>query len=69
MTQSSKRKVKSIPMQVANDPELHRFGSLQEALAASVEPIASLIRAGDEVLQGQQMDSEAEEAASLLESA
>jgi hypothetical protein len=37
------RKIKSVPMKIANDPALWRFGSLQQAVEVANDLIAEVI--------------------------
>ena len=45
MAKRRKRRVKSIPLTIGQDPSLWRFGSLQEALEANTGILSELIRA------------------------
>lgn len=48
MAKRQRRSPKSLPMNVANDPALWRFTSLQEALETNTDLLARLIRASEE---------------------
>ena len=47
MVDGRKRKSKTIPLAIGNDPALWRYSSLQDALAANTDLIARLIRVGE----------------------
>ena len=49
MTKRQKRKPKTIPMKIGNDPSLWRYASLHDALAANTQNLAQLIRKGKEI--------------------
>ena len=51
MTKRRKRRVKSIPLTIGQDPTLWRFGSVHEALEANTRILSELIRAGQSAAQ------------------
>ena len=59
MAKRRKRRVKSIPLTIGQDPSLWRFGSLQEALEANTDLLAQLIRASQPVAQSEEAVSPA----------
>ena len=59
MAKRRKRRVKSIPLTIGQDPSLWRFGSLQEALEANTDLLAQLIRASQPVAQPEESVSPA----------
>jgi hypothetical protein len=61
MAKRRKRRVKSIPLTIGQDPSLWRFGSLQEALEANTDLLAQLIRASQPVAQSEETVSLAHE--------
>lgn len=58
MAKRRKRKPKTIPMKIGNDPSLWRYASLQEALEANTDNLARLIRAGQEAEARRQQEAE-----------
>lgn len=69
MAQRRKRKVKSIPMKIGNDPSLWRYASLQEALEDNTHLIARLIQSGAEQAQSGESKTELKPAIPELKSA
>ncbi len=69
MAQGRKRKVKSIPMKVGNDPSLWRYASLQDALKENTHLIAHLIQSGAEQAQSGENKTELKPTIPELESA
>jgi hypothetical protein len=51
MAKRRKRRVKSIPLTIGQDPSLWRFGSVHEALEANIGILSELIRASQPVDQ------------------
>lgn len=51
MAKRRKRRVKSIPLTIGQDPSLWRFGSVQEALEANTTILSELIREGQTIAQ------------------
>jgi len=49
MAKRQKRKPKTMPMKIGNDPSLWRYASIHEALAANTQNLAQLIRKGKEL--------------------
>lgn len=54
MAKRRKRRVKSIPLTIGQDPSLWRFGSLQEALEANTGLLSELIRASQPAAQSEE---------------
>jgi len=61
------QKIKSVPMQIGNDPALWRYASLQDALEANVALIAQLIRIGEEKSQSDSSNVELAESIPIEE--
>lgn len=58
MTNRRGRKSSFIRLEICDDPTLHRFDSLSEALATNVGVIARLIRAGEQQIEETESPSE-----------
>ncbi len=54
MAKRRRRRVKSIPLTIGQDPSLWRFGSLQEALEANTGILSELIRASQPIAQAEE---------------
>lgn len=67
MPKVQKRKAKSIPIKVGNDPKLWRFASLEDALRANTHLIASVICAVQEAALKSEITSESAETMPILE--
>lgn len=61
------RKSKSIRLEICDDPTLHRFGSLSEAMTVNVKLLARLIRAGEQQVKESESKVETTEINSVLE--
>ena len=61
------QRIKSVPMQIGNDPALWRYASLQDALEANVALIAQLIRIGEEKSQSDSSNVELAESIPIEE--
>ena len=62
------RKSNFIRLEICEDPALQRFGSLSEAMAANVDVIARLIRAGEQQLEeNESLPEQQSETTSVIE--
>lgn len=61
------RKTSLIQLEICEDPTLHRFESLSEALSANISVIARLIRAGEQQVEESEGKLETDETTSVLE--
>ena len=61
------RKSNLIRLEICEDPTLQRFGSLSEAMAANVDVIARLIRAGEQQPEETEGRPETKETTSVFE--
>lgn len=57
-----KSRVRGTPVQTVQDPQLWRYASLHDALAANVHAIADLIRRGEEAVARERAETTPEDA-------
>ncbi len=67
MTNRRGRKSSFIRLEICEDPTLHRFESLSEALSVNVGVISRLIRAGEQQLEETEGRPETKETTSVFE--
>jgi hypothetical protein len=66
MADRRKSRVKPFPLTVGNNPDLWRYESMHDALAKCIDPIATLIRQGQELqANSDPVEAEAKRSASL----